>query len=61
MVNSDPPRVGDRVIVDGWDGEFFVVEVNSHTNSASLLPVGDGRLLKRIPMDSLHGHHDLVN
>jgi hypothetical protein len=38
MTDDSPPRVGDRVNVDGRAGLFFVLHVDIETRSTSLLP-----------------------
>src|ERR1700730_6727932 len=40
------PGIGERVRVEGWDGEFIVVDVNYETHSASLLPADNGAIVE---------------
>jgi len=53
MAEIGPLKVGDRVTVAGQDGEFFVLHVDIETLSASLLPSGNGQILKEIAVDTL--------
>jgi hypothetical protein len=53
MTETNPPRVGERISVDGRDGVFLVLSVDHEAQSVSLLPSVDGGLLDNIPVDAL--------
>ena len=53
MSETNLPRVGDRVTVDGQDGVFFVLSVNDAAPSLSLLSSENGKVLDNIGMGSL--------
>jgi hypothetical protein len=50
-------RIGDRVTMEGSKEVFFVVDADRGTQTASLLPSGDGKILDKIAWAALKSYH----
>jgi hypothetical protein len=50
-------RIGDRVTMEGSKDVFFVVDANRETQTVSLLPSGDGKILDKIAWATLKSYH----
>ena len=53
MTESSLLRIGDRVTMEGSEGVFFVVDMNTEAQTASLLPTGEGRILDLVSWKSV--------
>jgi hypothetical protein len=59
MPETNQMRIGDRVTMEGNDSVFFVIEMNHETQTASLLPSGEGKILSKIAWESLKFYRGL--